>query len=70
MIFCNADCQHSKLTYKGELVCLGDPVLSSYGSTNRLLCGDFIKRSGPPEELYPGKNKDGLFPGQIGYKGE
>ena len=67
MIYCNAECQHSKLTWEGESVCMSEPVLASYDS-NRLSCGSFIERSGSIEELHPGRNKSGLFPGQIGYK--
>jgi hypothetical protein len=67
MTFCNAECIHSKLTSEGESVCCISPVLSSFVS-NRLQCAEYKERSGPAEERYPGMNKDGLFPGQIGYK--
>jgi hypothetical protein len=67
MIYCDAECQYSKLTWEGESVCTSVPVLSSYTS-NRLLCSNYKERSGPVEELHPGRKPNGLFPGQLDYK--
>jgi hypothetical protein len=64
MIFCNADCDYSKLTWEGESVCTGYPILSSFNS-NRLECSNFKERTSPQEELHPGRKPNGLFPGQL-----
>lgn len=67
MVYCDAECQFCKQTFEGESVCSTEPVLSVY-TANRLRCSSFKERSGPIEELHPGRKPDGLFPGQLPYK--
>jgi hypothetical protein len=67
MIFCDSECIHCKTDQLRETICCIEPELTSYND-ERLICISFKKRDGEIQELYPGMNKTGLFPGQIGYK--
>ena len=70
MIYCdNETCKHAKRDHHGDLRCSSSPSLQSVAD-ERLVCHEFELRAGPTEELHPGRNKTGLFPGQIGYRRE
>jgi len=68
MIYCdNAECKFAKRDHHGDLRCNSSPTLSGLVG-ERLVCLAFEQRTGPTEDLHPGRNKAGLFPGQIGYR--
>lgn len=68
MIQCdNEKCLYAKRDHHGDLVCSSSPSLQGVVD-ERLVCHTFKLRTGTTEELQPGRNKAGLFPGQIGYR--
>lgn len=73
MIHCDNDkCEYCRRDHHGELVCSADPYfMATHDSLmgHIVVCGLYRERSGPQvPDLFPGRNRDGLFPGQIGYK--
>ena len=72
MLTCNnAKCLHCKRDYTGELKCTIEPMLVMAADTvgaDLVVCGTFQERQSKYiPEIYPARNKAGLYPGQIGY---
>jgi hypothetical protein len=70
MIYCaNGTCEYCMCNHLGDLVCVGEPNLSSTCDSlfnHNLICESYVERSEPQiSELHPGRGRDGLFPGQL-----
>lgn len=71
MIYCDNDsCVWCKRDHRGDLRCTGIPViLKSCGSLidHNVICGSYIEKDGSQkmEEVWPGRDSDGYFPGQY-----
>jgi hypothetical protein len=70
VIYCSNDtCEYCKRNHLGDLVCVGEPVLFPTRDSlfnHNIVCGSYIERNERQIlELHPGRDQDGLFPGQL-----